>query len=112
MLEALTQQRILDTALDVMSIHIESDSTWFLISRQAALAKKIAFILEDDDPVGGIIQIGMKSDDLVAWIEEVTWHPGRHEIPREIGDEYGMSDDGSASEWFDRKGRPTMNIED
>ncbi len=112
MIEALTQQRILDTALDVMSIHIEGDSTWFLISRQAAIAKKVAFILEEENPVGGTIRIEIKSDNLASWIEEVTWHPGRQEIPREIGDELRMSDDGTVAEWFDQKGRPTMNIED
>ena len=112
MLEALSQQRILDTALDAMSMNIERNMTWFLISRQAAIANKVAFILDGENPVGGVIQVEMKSEDLTSWIEEVTWHPGRQDIPREIGDEYSMSNDGDLTEWFDKKGRPTMNIEE
>lgn len=112
MLEALSKQRILDTALDVMSMNIERNMTWFLISRQAAIANKVAFILNGENPVGGVIRVEMKSEDLTSWIEEVTWHPGRQDIPREIGDEYSMSNDGDLTEWFDKKGRATMNIEE
>ncbi|MEE2812092.1 MAG: hypothetical protein VX320_02625 [Candidatus Thermoplasmatota archaeon] len=112
MVEALAQQRILDTALDAMSMNIEKNTTWFLISRQAAIASKVAFILEGENPVGGIIHVEMESEDLASWIEEITWHPGRQDIPREIGDEYRMSDDGEVTEWFDKKGQPTMNIEE
>ena len=68
--------------------------------------------MEGENPVGGTIHIQMKSEDLASWIEEATWHPGRHEIPREIGDDFSMSGDGSVTEWFDKKGRPTINIED
>ena len=93
-------------------MNIERNMTWFLISRQAAIANKVAFILNGENPVGGVIQVEMKSEDLTSWIEEVTWHPGRQDIPREIGDEYSMSNDGDLTEWFDKKGRPTMNIEE
>ena len=111
-IEALNQQRILDTALDVMSMHLGEESTWFLLSRQAAIAKKVAFILEGENPVGGTIHVQMISNDMASWIEEVTWHPGRQDVPREIGDDLRMSKDGTVREWFNQKGKPTMNIED
>ena len=53
-LELLGGQRILDTALDAMSLNIHGDSTTFLISRQAALSGKVAFVLETEQTVGGV----------------------------------------------------------
>ena len=111
-LELLGEQRILDTALDAMSLNLQGNSSNFLISRQAALSAKVAFVLESERTVGGVIEIEIESDDLIDWIQEVTWHPGRHEIPRMVGDELSMRSDGSVTEWFDRKGRATFQTED
>ena len=111
-LELLTEQRILDTALDAMSMNIQSNSTNFLISRQAALSGKVAFVLETEQTVGGVIEITLECDDLADWIQEATWHSGRREVPREVGDELSMRSDGAVSEWFDQKGRATFQTED
>ncbi len=111
-LELLTEQRILDTALDAMSMNIQTNSTSFLISRQAALSGKVAFVLETERTVGGVIEVALECDDLVDWIQEATWHSGRREVPREVGDEFSMRSDGAVSEWFDQKGRATFQTED
>ncbi len=111
-LELLGEQRILDTALDAMSLNLREKSSSFLISRQAALSGKVAFVLESERTVGGVIEIEIESDDLVDWMQEATWHPGRREIPRTVGDELSMRSDGSVTEWFDRKGRATFRTED
>jgi predicted RNA binding protein with dsRBD fold (UPF0201 family) len=111
-LHQLAEQRILDTALDAMSIHLNRDSTWFQLSRQAANAGKIAFILEDEKPIGGVIHVRMQSPDMADWLEAATWHAGRREVPREIGDVLAMTRKGQVNEWFDAKGRATMGAED
>ncbi len=119
-LELLTDQRILDTALDAMSLNMASDTseqdslftTNFLISRQAALMQKVAFVLDSERTVGGVIEVGMQSPDLPAWLQEATWHPGRREIPRTVGDEISMRADGTVTEWFDKKGRATIQTDD
>jgi len=119
-LELLAEQRILDTALDAMSLNLgegtsgdqPTASTSFLISRQAALSGKVAFVLESDKTVGGVIEIELESIDLADWIQEATWHSGRREVPREVGDDLSMRSDGGVTEWFDRKGRPTIHTDD
>ena len=111
-LELLGKQRILDTALDAMSLNIHGDSTTFLISRQAALSGKVAFVLETEQTVGGVIQVTLQSEDLIDWMQEATWHPGRTDIPRSVGDDLSMYSDGAVSEWFDHKGRATFQTED
>ena len=111
-LELLTEQRILDTALDAMSMNIQANSTSFLISRQAALSGKVAFVLDTERTVGGVIEIALECDDLTDWIQEATWHSGRREVPRVVGDELSMRSDGSVTEWFDPKGRATFQTED
>ena len=111
-LELLAEQRILDTALDAMSLNIQANSTNFLISRQAALSGKVAFVLETEQTVGGVIEIALECDDLVDWIQEATWHPGRQDVPRVVGDELSMRSDGGVTEWFDQKGRATFQTED
>ncbi|MBJ23073.1 MAG: hypothetical protein CMB64_00230 [Euryarchaeota archaeon] len=98
--ERIHEIRIADTALDCMSQNIENNSTSFKVSRQAALAGKISFVLENDNPLGGVFEIEIKSENITAWIEEVTWHRGREEVPREIDDELKMRNDGVPQEWF------------
>ena len=112
LLELLAEQRILDTALDAMSLNLQDTSTSFLISRQAALSGKVAFVLETERTIGGIIEVMLESQNLVDWLQEATWHPGRREIPRTVGDELSMRSDGSVTEWFDRKGRSTIQTDD
>ena len=51
-------------------------------------------------------------DDLVEWIQEATWHSGRRDVPRVVGDELSMRSDGGVTEWFDQKGRATFQTED
>ena len=98
-LNRINDQKTLDTALDAMSFHLENDSTIFHISRQAALANKVAFPLPDDSPLGGLITVEISGIDLADWLEAATWHSGRETIPRQIGDEYGMDEDGDAVTW-------------
>ena len=112
LLELLAEQRILDTALDAMSLNLQATSTSFLISRQAALSGKVAFVLETERTIGGVIEVMLESEDLVDWLHEATWHSGRREIPRTVGDELSMRSDGSVTEWFDGKGRSTIQTDD
>jgi len=107
-LKQIRIQRILDTALDVMCINLESDSTVFDISRQAAIAGKVAFAL-DNYSLGGKISISLSGEELGLWLEQQTWHEGRNEIPRYPGDEFSMKNNGEPTEWFDKRGRPTIN---
>ena len=119
-LELLSEQRILDTALDAMSLNMGTTSTAdstqyttsFLISRQAALMGKVAFVLESERTVGGVINVSMESPDLTLWMQEATWHPGRRDVPRSVGDELSMRADGAVTEWFDKKGRATIHPDD
>jgi predicted RNA binding protein with dsRBD fold (UPF0201 family) len=106
LLESARNQRILDTALDAMTMELEGDSTGFALSRQAALAGKVSFVI-DERAIGGEMRIGLTGENLAVWLEEQTWHAGRNSIPRSVGDDLAMSDDGESVEWFDRKGNPT-----
>lgn len=107
----IRNQRILDTALDVMTVDLESDKTYFFISRQAAIAGKVSFIV-DGKNLGGVIRIDLSGEDLDIWLEQQTWHEGRNQIPRYTGDELAMRNDGEPSEWFDKRGRPTINLDE
>ena len=119
-LELISEQRILDTALDAMSLNMTCEAqgretlftTDFLISRQAALMQKVAFVLDSERTVGGVIEVTMQSPDLPVWMQEATWHPGRREIPRSVGDDLGMHSDGTVAEWFDKKGRATIQTDE
>ena len=111
-LQLLTEQRILDTALDAMALNLHPPSTTFLLSRQAALSGKVAFVLETERTVGGVIEVTFVCDDIVDWLQEATWHPGRRDVPRSVGDDLSMRNDGSVTEWFDKKGHATMQTED
>ena len=82
------------------SQNIDNETSSFKISRQAALAGKISFVLEHEFPLGGIFEIEIQSENITAWIEEVTWHKGREEVPREINDDLKMRRDGASQEWF------------
>ncbi|MBK70418.1 MAG: hypothetical protein CMB53_03360 [Euryarchaeota archaeon] len=110
--EAITNQRILDTALDAMTIDMEgSDYTDFSISRQAALAGKISFSL-GERAAGGTIDVSIQGDEIDQWLEKLTWHQGRAAIPRKVGDGLSMAEDGTPIEWFDKRGRPTIGEDD
>ncbi len=95
------QQRVLDTALDSMSKHLDDDKSKFTISRQAALAEKISFCRLGEGVLGGIITIKIEGLQLAEWIEEATWHPGRDEVPRKVRDDFSMGDDGEPTTWLD-----------
>ena len=100
-LEQIEKQRIMDTALDAMALGLSADSTQFSLSRQAALAGKVAFVLPGERALGGTMRVELEGPELAAWIEQVTWHPGRREVPRSISDEVAMRPDGEVTEWFD-----------
>lgn len=111
-LESITKQRILDTALDAMTLDMEgSDYTDFSISRQAALVGKISFSL-GERTTGGTIDVSIQGEDIGQWVEKLTWHQGRTAIPRVVGDGLSMADDGTPIEWFDKRGRPTIGEDD
>ena len=98
-LDALHQQRILDTALDAMSRRLSDEQTTFNISRQAAVKGKVAFPIPNEHPVGGTFEIHLSGRGLSEWLEAATWHPGRTQVPRSVGDEQSMNIDGEASTW-------------
>ncbi len=99
-LEQLHKQRILDTALDSMSLNLESDRCFFYISRQAALSGKISFDIPGEVPLGGSLKIKLEGLNLKDWIEAATWHSGRDSIPRSINDERSMDESGESSTWI------------
>ena len=76
------------------------------------MSEVVAFVLETEQTVGGVIEIALECDDLVDWIQEATWHSGRQDVPRVVGDELSMRSDGGVTEWFDQKGRATFQTED
>lgn len=92
------QQAILDTAMDAMAKKLEGNTTVFSISRLAAYANKIAFTNEQA-PLGGCFTIQLEGSGLGDWIEAVTWHNGRQEVPRQLNDDLAMLHDGEASTW-------------
>lgn len=98
-LNQLHEQRILDTALDAMSLGMNDSSTTFQISRVAALAGKIAFPIPGDRPLGGVFEVSIVGDGLADWLQAATWHSGRSQIPRHINDDHSMSEDGEATTW-------------
>ena len=75
--------------------------TRFRLSRQAALAGKVSFVLSGEQVHGGVLDIHLEDKSLAAWIEQATWHRGRDYVERTIGDENQMRRDGSPQEWFD-----------
>ncbi|MED5230967.1 MAG: hypothetical protein VYB30_01170 [Candidatus Thermoplasmatota archaeon] len=107
-IENCSKNRILDTAFDAMTMNLQDDYTHFQLSRQAAFVGKVAFVV-DEIPLGGVMEVSLQGEGLGLWIEQLTWHEGRHNVPRSLGDDLRMEQDGTPSEWFDNKGRRTMN---
>ena len=97
-LTLIRQQAILDTAMDAMAKNLDGNSTSFSISRLAAFANKIAFTYEEV-PLGGCFTMQLQGSGLADWIEAVTWHNGRQEIPRQLNDDLAMLQDGEAATW-------------
>ena len=98
-LDTIHKQAILDTSLDFMSANLDDSGTIFHISRQAAMAGKVAFPLPGDNPLGGVITVEIGGENLEDWLEAATWHRGREDIPRRIGDEFTMDEMGEAVTW-------------
>ncbi len=98
-LDAIHKQSILDTSLDFMSKNLDSSGTIFHISRQAAMEGKVAFPLPGDNPLGGVITVEIGGENLDDWLEAATWHSGREDIPRSVGDEFTMDEKGEAVTW-------------
>ena len=65
-LQMVHKQAILDTALDVMSLKLENHQTSFQLLRQASIANKIAFNLEQGNPLGGVINVELKGENLAC----------------------------------------------
>ena len=111
LLSIVRDNRTLDTALDSMAMDSSDKLASFSISRQSASIGKISFTL-GERPLGGNIEVSLEGAEVGLWLEQQTWHSGRDTIPRSIGDENSMGKEGFAAEWFDGKGRRTMNLED
>lgn len=97
-LKQIREQAILDTAMDAMAKNMVGNETMFSISRLAAYANKISFTYEEV-PLGGCFVIRLEGTGLGDWIEAVTWHNGRQEVPRQLNDDLAMQHDGEASTW-------------
>tara|TARA_B100000676_G_scaffold226618_1_gene224420 strand:+ start:1303 stop:1662 length:360 start_codon:yes stop_codon:yes gene_type:complete len=98
-LSILRENRVLDTALDAMAMKAHEGGTVFYLSRQSASIGKVSFVLEQN-ALGGLIEVTLEGSDIEIWLEQQTWHIGREKVPRVVGDEYSMSSDGDAAEWF------------
>lgn len=98
-LDSIHKQAILDTSLDFMSKNLDSSGTIFHISRQAAMEGKVSFPLPGDNPLGGVITVEIGGENLDDWLEAATWHSGREDIPRSVGDEFTMDEKGEAVTW-------------
>jgi len=100
LLSILRENRILDTALDAMAMEADDEGTVFRISRQSASIGKVSFVL-GESPLGGTMEVSLNGSEIVLWLEQNTWHSGRDDVPREVGDELAMAASGEASEWFE-----------
>ena len=100
-IQALREQRILDTAMDAMTMDSTENSTLFRLSRQASIVGKVGFILEGETTLGGHFDVLLELPGLISWIEKATYHEGRNHVPRRVGDGFGMEMDGSSREWND-----------
>ncbi|MBU38656.1 MAG: hypothetical protein CMA59_03945 [Euryarchaeota archaeon] len=103
LLSILRDNRVLDTALDAMAMQADEEGTVFSLSRQSASIGKVSFVL-GESPLGGTMEVSLTGRDIVIWLEQATWHNGRDIVPREVGDELAMTEDGEASEWFGTRG--------
>ncbi len=95
----LHKQSILDTALDYMSADLGPNGTTFRITRQAALVGKISFPLPNESPLGGEITIQLIGNDVKDWLEAATWHEGRDNVPRRVGDDLSMDANADSVTW-------------
>ena len=68
LLDAIHEQRILDTALDYMSKSLNSDSTTFYILRQASIRGKVAFPVGDVNELGGVLKIEISGPNLESMV--------------------------------------------
>ena len=102
MIEEARNHRILDTALDAMTLKSDGEITTFSLSRQAAAAGKCSFVV-DEIPLGGTIDITIMKNDLDGYLTNLTDHSGRDSVPRKPGDDFAMSDDGTSAEWIDTR---------
>ena len=102
MIEEARDHRILDTALDAMTLNSDGEISTFSLSRQAAAAGKCSFVV-DESPLGGTIDITIKKNDLDGYLTNLTDHPGRDSVPRRPGDDLAMNEDGSSTEWIDTR---------
>ena len=100
LLSILRENRILDTAMDAMTLGSNNKKISFSLSRQSASIGKASFVLRGEYPLGGSVQVSIIGEDVDLWIEQQTWHSGREKVPRVVGDELSMSDSGEASDWF------------
>ncbi|MEC9137515.1 MAG: hypothetical protein VYE10_03010 [Candidatus Thermoplasmatota archaeon] len=101
-IENCRKHRILDTALDAMTMNSEGNTTHFSLSRQAASVGRCSFVLEEP-PVGGSIDVTVTRENLDHYLTELTYHPGREEFPRYPNDDASMNDDGSSSVWISKR---------
>ena len=97
--ELLREQRILDTAMDVMAQGIVGDRTTFRLNRLAASRSRVGFVLQGETPLGGHIEVTWYDDHIRDEVEAATWHHGRDMIPRQIGDDASMTRSGSSRMW-------------
>lgn len=102
MIEEARNHRILDTALDAMTLKSDGEITIFSLSRQAAAAGKCSFVV-DEIPLGGTIDVTIKQKDLDGYLTKLTDHSGRDSVPRQPGDDLAMNDDGTSAEWIDTR---------
>jgi predicted RNA binding protein with dsRBD fold (UPF0201 family) len=102
MLTKLHEQRILDTALDAMGGALDGHVAVFSIERVAALAGKVTFGLPGHSPLGGVFDVEVSGEGVEDWFLAATHHTGRARVPRQLGDERAMANDGEAVTWFER----------
>ena len=100
-IQALRDQRILDTGMDAMTMDSTENSSLFRLSRQASIVGKVGFVLEGETTLGGHFDVLLELPRLISWIEKATYHEGRKHVPRSVGDGYGMEMDGASREWND-----------
>ena len=81
---------------------------FFQFLGRAAIKGKVSFVI-DERPLGGTMEIVIERDNLEIWLEDLTWHPGREYIPRQVKDGLAMGRSGEPTEWFDRFGNPTIS---
>ena len=82
-----------------MSKKLGPEGTTFAISRQAALVGKVSFPLPNESPLGGEIIIQLIGNDVKDWLEAATWHEGRDNVPRRVGDDLSMDANADSVTW-------------